>query len=142
MKKILILILIINSLALYSDDSILFNNDLNYSQVEFVKLTESKNGSWRFDVTLRHKDTGWEHYADLWVVVDTQTDKIIGSRTLTHPHVNEQPFTRSLSGVIINENSRYIEVKSKCTLHGYEGKKVIIDLELDEGQDYKIVRSK
>lgn len=46
-------------------------------------------------VTLRHPDTGWEHYADGWDV-ETADGTRIGMRVLFHPHVNEQPFTRSL----------------------------------------------
>ena len=26
------------------------------------------NGAWRVDVTIRHPDTGWDHYTDVWVV--------------------------------------------------------------------------
>jgi hypothetical protein len=28
---------------------------------------------WTVDVTLKHDDTGWDHYADNWRVVDDQT---------------------------------------------------------------------
>ena len=38
--------------------------------------------------------TGWEHYANKWDVVGPD-DTILGTRVLLHPHVNEQPFTRS-----------------------------------------------
>lgn len=46
-------------------------------------------------VTLAHPDTGWDHYADGWEVV-TGDGTSLGLRVLAHPHVNEQPFTRSL----------------------------------------------
>lgn len=48
----------------------------------------------RFDVTLSHPDTGWEDYADGWRV-ELADGTILGTRVLGHPHVNEQPFTRS-----------------------------------------------
>jgi len=51
------------------------------------------NGT-RFDVTLSHGDTGWEDYADGWRV-ELADGTILGTRILVHPHVNEQPFTRS-----------------------------------------------
>lgn len=51
------------------------------------------NGS-RFDVTLSHADTGWEDYADGWRV-ELADGTVLGTRILVHPHVNEQPFTRS-----------------------------------------------
>ena len=46
-------------------------------------------------VTLAHPDTGWDHYADGWEVV-TGDGTSLGLRVLAHPHVDEQPFTRSL----------------------------------------------
>jgi hypothetical protein len=46
-------------------------------------------------VTLSHADTGWEDYADGWRV-ELADGTILGTRVLTHPHVNEQPFTRSM----------------------------------------------
>ncbi|MBF9028880.1 hypothetical protein HKCCE3408_00610 [Rhodobacterales bacterium HKCCE3408] len=46
-------------------------------------------------VTLTHPDTGWDHYADAWEVLDAGGESL-GVRDLTHPHVEEQPFTRSL----------------------------------------------
>lgn len=53
--------------------------------------------AWRFSATVRHADEGWDHYADAWRVV-TEAGEVLGTRELFHPHVNEQPFTRSLSG--------------------------------------------
>ena len=46
-------------------------------------------------VTLAHPDSGWDHYADGWEVV-SDDGASLGLRVLAHPHVNEQPFTRSL----------------------------------------------
>ena len=34
-----------------------------------VKATKSAAGTYDFDVTVRHADTGWDHYADKWDVV-------------------------------------------------------------------------
>jgi hypothetical protein len=48
----------------------------------------------RFDVTLSHGDTGWEDYADGWRV-ELADGTVLGTRILAHPHVEEQPFTRS-----------------------------------------------
>ena len=47
-------------------------------------------------VTLSHPDTGWDHYADGWEVLAADGTRL-GLRTLLHPHVTEQPFTRSLT---------------------------------------------
>ena len=57
--------------------------------VEDVRATRT-GSTWRFDVTLSHPDTGWDHYADGWRIIDS-AGKELGLRMLAHPHVNEQP---------------------------------------------------
>ena len=52
--------------------------------------------AWRIDVTLSHPDTGWDHYANGWEVLAPDGTRL-GLRVLVHPHVDEQPFTRSFS---------------------------------------------
>ena len=78
-----------------------------------VKVTESGPGSYDFAVTARHNDGGWKHYADSWDVV-APDGKVLGTRTLYHPHVNEQPFTRSLSGIKIPENIDSVILRAHC----------------------------
>ena len=51
-------------------------------------------GHFDIDVTLRHADTGWDHYANRWEVIGPD-GRVLATRVLYHPHVNEQPFTRS-----------------------------------------------
>jgi len=72
----------------------------------------------RVSVTLSHPDTGWDHYADGWEVLDADGNSL-GVRELLHPHVNEQPFTRSLSGVAIPNDATVIYVRARCNLHGW-----------------------
>jgi len=61
-----------------------------------VEITKTSDGQFRIDATVKHGDTGWDHYADRWDVV-APDGTVIGSRILHHPHENEQPFTRSLT---------------------------------------------
>jgi hypothetical protein len=63
-----------------------------------VEVEPGRDGTWHFEVTVRHADEGWDHYADQWQVL-APDGTILGTRTLHHPHENEQPFTRSLGGV-------------------------------------------
>ncbi|AKS47262.1 hypothetical protein SAMN05444287_3098 [Octadecabacter temperatus] len=63
-----------------------------FADTAVVEAVAFSNG--RFDVTLSHPDTGWEHYADGWRI-ELADGTILGTRVLAHPHVNEQPFTRS-----------------------------------------------
>ncbi len=71
-----------------------------------------------FSVTLRHGDTGWDDYADGWRVV-TGAGEILGTRTLYHPHVNEQPFTRSLSGVEVPEGVTEVFIEARTNVDGW-----------------------
>ncbi len=95
--------------------------------VAAVSFQQAADGSYRFDVTLRHADSGWDHYADRWEVLTT-AGKIIATRTLYHPHVDEQPFTRSLSGVKIPAGVSQVVVWGHDSVHGYSGKQTRVDL--------------
>ena len=85
--------------------------------IEQAKARQGPSG-WSFDVTLSHPDTGWDHYADGWDVMD-QDGTILGQRTLVHPHVNEQPFTRSLSGVVIPDGVERVFIRARCLVDGW-----------------------
>lgn len=74
--------------------------------------------SWRFNVTVTHPDTGWDHYADGWRIEDSEGNDL-GTRVLAHPHVNEQPFTRSLTGVRIPDNLETVYVRARCSVDGW-----------------------
>jgi hypothetical protein len=89
-------------------------------QPEVVNMVLEGNGQrgYRVDVTLRHADTGWDHYADGWDVLDADK-KVIATRVLYHPHVDEQPFTRSLSGVHIPADATIIYIRPHDKVHGY-----------------------
>lgn len=75
-------------------------------------------GGWRFAVTLRHPDSGWDHYADGWRI-ETEDGTVLGTRELLHPHVAEQPFTRALSGVAVPEGMAQVFVRAKCSAEGW-----------------------
>ncbi len=78
----------------------------------------SSGAGYRFDVTLRHADTGWEHYADQWEVL-APDGSVLATRTLYHPHVDEQPFTRSLSGVKIPKGMKSVLIRARDSVHGF-----------------------
>jgi len=61
-----------------------------------VVIKKVADGKFRIDTTVKHDDTGWDHYANRWDVV-APDGTVIGSRILHHPHETEQPFTRSLT---------------------------------------------
>ena len=81
--------------------------------------------TYSFDVAVRHADEGWKHFANKWEVT-APDGAILGTRTLAHPHVEEQPFTRSLSGVKIPENIAEVTIRAHDLVHEYGGKKVTV----------------
>ena len=69
-------------------------------------------------VTLSQPDTGWDDYADGWEVLDADGNRL-GYRELLHPHVNEQPFTRSLSGVGIPDDATVVYIRARDSVGGW-----------------------
>lgn len=84
-------------------------------------------GGWTFSVTLSHPDTGWDHYADGWRILD-MTGRELGLRVLHHPHVNEQPFTRSLGGVSLPEGTAQVQIQSRCSTDGWSEDTYVLTL--------------
>ena len=112
-----------------------FAGDVEIKSVEFSKGL----AAWTVNVTLEHADTGWKHYADGWRVVDS-AGTIFGMRTLYHPHVNQQPFTRSLSGIQIPANVTRVYVEAHDLVHGWNKDKVMVDLTKKSGKRFKVRR--
>ena len=81
-----------------------------------VKITALSGDQYRIDTTLSHQDTGWDHYANAWLVYD-EADRLLGERVLHHPHVNEQPFTRSLT-LSIPEGVKKVIIRGQDSVHG------------------------
>ena len=94
-----------------------------------IKAVEARaNGnSWTFSVTLEHNDTGWDDYADGWRIV-TEDGTELGLRVLFHPHVNEQPFTRSLSDVSIPDRVTRVFVEARTLVDGWGAERFSVDL--------------
>jgi hypothetical protein len=92
-----------------------------------VEAARATDGSYRFDVTVRHADTGWDHYADAWDVL-APDGTVLGTRTLLHPHVEEQPFTRQLSGVVLPEGLTEVTVRAHDSVDGYGGEELTVSL--------------
>lgn len=97
----------------------LMTGSLQAGQTEVVNAVahQQGTGTYRFDVTLRHADTGWDHYANRWDVLGPDGE-VLGTRILHHPHVNEQPFTRSLSGVRIPAQVNQVWIRASDSVHG------------------------
>lgn len=97
-------------------------------EADVVDAKARKSGDgWHFDVTVAHADTGWDHYANAWDIVGPD-GTVYGTRELLHPHVDEQPFTRSLSGVVIPDGVTEVFIRARDSVHGYGGKEFTLEL--------------
>ena len=54
--------------------------------------------------------------------------KVVAVRALLHPHVGEQPFTRSLYDVKLPAGLPYVLVRAHDKVHGYGGRTVKVPL--------------
>lgn len=82
-----------------------------------AKVIGATYSAGRIDVTVQHGDTGWDHYADGWRVFASD-GTLLGYRELLHPHVSEQPFTRSLSGITIPPGETALTIIAHDSVHG------------------------
>ena len=86
------------------------------ARVVDVRTLTNGDGTYDFDVTLKHPDSGWEHYVDRWDVIGPD-GKVLGRRVLYHPHVKEQPFTRG-QRVRIPAGISQVSIRTHCKIDG------------------------
>ena len=86
-----------------------------------------KNRNCTFYVTIKHGDEGWKHYANKFEILSLDR-KILATRILYHPHVNEQPFRRSISNVAIPKHINKVIIRAHDLVHKYGGEEVILKL--------------
>ena len=98
-----------------------------YADVLRVEVRKTGAGMYSFSATVSSPDTGWKKYANAFRV-RAKSGKVLGTRVLFHPHVNEQPFTRSLSDVRIPPDVMEVIVDAKDSVAGWGGKSVRVKL--------------
>ncbi len=104
-----------------------FINPAFAGEADVVSVDVSGSGTdFRFSVAVKHADTGWDHYANKWEVVG-EDGTVYGTRVLAHPHVNEQPFTRSGSAKI-PKGIKTVIVRAGDSVHGLGGKEIKVTL--------------
>jgi hypothetical protein len=86
-----------------------------------AEATAESAGTWRFAVTVSHPDGGWDQ-------VVAPDGRVLGTRVLAHPHVNEQPFTRSLGGIAVPAELREVVIRAHCSVDGDGGRSVLVTL--------------
>ncbi len=99
----------------------------NEAGVVSVKVERTGKDIYRFDVTVRHDDEGWSHYADMWKVV-LPDGRVAATRVLQHPHVDEQPFTRGMADIEIPAGTDSVFIRVHDSVHHYGGKEAVVKL--------------
>ncbi len=87
----------------------------------------NQDGTYGFNATVSHADEGWQHYANKWDVLDAEGN-VIATRVLYHPHVNEQPFTRSLGRVEVPIGVTRVIIRASDNVHGDGARTFMLDL--------------
>ncbi len=64
------------------------------------------------------------------------------TRLLLHPHVGEQPFTRSQSALSIPPDITVVKVRAHDLVDGFGGREVTVDLNKSRGDDFVVIRKK
>ena len=103
-------------------------NTVSAGEADVISVRVQHNGgdSFQFITTVEHADTGWKHYANAWEVLDMDGN-VIGKRVLHHPHVDEQPFTRSMR-LTVPPGIKKVQVRAVDSIHDTGGKIVVVNL--------------
>ena len=97
------------------------------ADVVAVRAVCNASATCTFHVTVRHADTGWDHYANGWEVLGPD-GAVIATRVLRHPHVGEQPFTRSKPGVRIPDGVTRVRVRATDSKHETGGAEMEVEI--------------
>ena len=94
--------------------------DADYPDVLAAVLKGDGDGGWSLDVTLSSQYDSPDRYADGWRVLNTDGE-VLGEHTLTHDHADEQPVTRTQTGLEIPDSVDVVKVEGRDTENGYGG---------------------
>lgn len=90
-----------------------------FPDVLSAELTPAGDG-WTLSATISSPYDSRERYADAFRALAPDGTEL-GVRVLTHDHANEQPFTRSLTGLMIPDDVGRITVQARDLENGWGG---------------------
>ena len=117
------------------------------ADVTNVFAREESDGLWTFHVSVKHDDVNWYDFADGWDVVLPDGSSIkpdpFGqfTRHIRHPHVHEQPFTRTQKEIRIPEGVDRVKVRAHDKKHGWGGEEIEVLLNVRFGEKYSVKRA-
>jgi len=96
---------------------------------DVIGATATPTGAgWTISATLSSPYDSPDRYADAWRVLGPD-GTVIAVRELLHDHADEQPFTRSLTGVEIPGGVAAVTIEGRDQQHGWGGTTVTIELD-------------
>lgn len=101
-----------------------------FPDVVAAEADETDDGIWTFTVTMTSPYDTPERYADGWRVLGPDCT-VYGVHTLTHDHADEQPFTRTQSGVEIPDTVDRVTIEGRDQHNGFGGS--VRTITLDRG---------
>jgi hypothetical protein len=99
-------------------------SDQKYPDIVDAKL-EPTGETWTLEVTVSSPYDSPERYADGWRVLSPD-GRVLGKHEFLHDHANEQPFTRTQTGLKIPKDVNEITVEGHDQENGYGGKTVTV----------------
>ena len=117
------------------------------ANVTNVFAREEQDKTWTFHVTVEHKDVNWYDYADGWDIVLPDGTILkpdpFGqyTRHVRHPHVEEQPFTRTQKELEIPEGVDRVRVRAHDKKDGWGGNEVEVLLDVRFGDNFSVKRA-
>ncbi|NNC81866.1 MAG: hypothetical protein HKN94_17120 [Acidimicrobiales bacterium] len=101
--------------------------DASFPSVVAATASRQDDG-WKIDVTISSPYDSPERYADAWRVLAPDGTEL-AVRILTHDHANEQPFTRSKSGIEIPADVAMVTIEGRDLINGWGGDTLEVELE-------------
>ena len=111
-----------------ADDAAPEEPSQDYPDVIAATAQLDGDGTWTFAATISSPYDTPERYADAWRVLGPD-GTVFGVRELAHDHANEQPFTRSRSGIEIPDDVDTVTVEGRDQANGWGGGTVEVVLE-------------
>lgn len=98
------------------------------ADVVSARAVQTADDTRNFEATLRCDDRGFDYFCDRFEIL-SPNGAVLAVRVLDHPHVDEQPFTRELTGVRIHTGlARSILIRAHHNVRGYSGEALKLPL--------------